>query len=398
MLTNQRYFGDDRLEGARDYILSHPRQRTAIRKAFMNHSAGFLYYIQTEGGMPQMGLSEDEFTDNGNMPRAPYVREGRRFHAAIRLKENDVSAYLTSPGPRPALRKDSIAIGDWTVESRRCKDEPDPETGVFDGSMFIRTLRAPYQVPMGCLLPEGVDNLSVTTTISATHIAFCALRVEAVWAQTGAAAGTAAGIAVSEKRSLADVPVRQVQSEMLSQRYKLTYFSDVESDHPFFKSIQWIALRGFRPENDARYRFFPESSATWRDFVEAAVKAFGIPISVTGIHFDSVDPSDPAFRYVETLYDTASRVGVALFPNMQNPSIDAPADHLLPEPRQRWLTLALEDPISADTATGFLQDLRAAVGLEGAVAPPDWLLEKSALTRAELVELLQVYAAVRVGA
>lgn len=393
MLTNQRYFGDDRLEGNRDYILSHPRQRTAIRKSFMNHALGFLHYIQTDGGMPQMGLSDDEFVENANMPRSPYVREGRRFHAPVRLKERDVTAYLASPGPRPPLRPDSIAIGDWAVESRRCKDEPDPETGVFDGSMFIRTLRAPYQVPMGCLLPEGVDNLSVTTTISATHIAFCTLRVEAVWAQTGAAAGCAAGIAVAGKLALADVPLGRIQSELLAQRYKLVYFSDVESDHPSFAGIQWLALRGYLPEMDARFRFFPENTATWRDFVQAAVLAFGLPISVTGIHFDTVDPSDPAFRSVETLYDTASRAGVALFPNMRHPSIDAPADHLLPEPRQRWLTLALEEPVSGGEAIGFLQKLRRAIGSDETVEPPDGLPEKTALTRAELAELLHIFAA-----
>ncbi|WP_162853222.1 FAD-dependent oxidoreductase [Shinella granuli] len=388
MLTNQRYFGDDRLKGNRDYILSHPRERTEIRKDFMNHSLGFLYFIQTDGGMPQLGLSEDEFADNNNMPRSPYVREGRRFRGRVRLTENDVSAYLAGPGPRPPLRKDSIAIGDWGVESRRCRDEPNPMTNTYDGSMFIRTLRAPYQVPFGCLLPEGLDNLLVTTTISATHVAFCALRVEAVWAQTGAAAGIAASLAIRQGSEISDIAVESIQDSMLQQNYKLTYFSDVHSEHPHFRGIQWLALKGCLPEGDTGYCFFPENSATWGEFLEAVVKAFELPVSVTGIHFDTIESTDHVFRYAETLYDTASRKGVALFDNMFHPSIDHPADHLLPEPRQRWLTLRTEAAVSGGAAVRFLALLSSIVGRDFATDDFAPYLQKAHITRAEMADLL----------
>ena len=388
MLTNQRYFGDDRLRGNRDYILSHPRERTEIRKDFINHSLGFLYFIQTDGSMPQLGLSEDEFADNNNMPRSPYVREGRRFRGPVQLKENDVSAYLAGLGPRPPLRKDSIAIGDWGVESRRCHDEPNPMTNTYDGSMFIRTLRAPYQVPFGCLVPEGVDNLLVTTTISATHVAFSALRVEAVWAQTGAAAGIAASLAIRHGGDVSDIAVERIQDVMLKQNYKLTYFSDVGSEHPRFQGIQWMALKGFLPEDDAGYCFFPENSATWGDFLEAFVKAFELPISVTGIHFDTIEPTDRAFRYAETLYDTASRKGVPLFDNMFHPSIDHPADHLLPEPRQRWLTLRTEAAVSGGAAVRFLALLSSIVGRDFATDHFVTYSQKAHITRAEMADLL----------
>jgi hypothetical protein len=393
MLTNQRYFGDDRLKGNRDYILSHPRQRSQIRKDFINHSLGFLYYIQTEGGMPQLGLSEDEFTDNGNMPRSPYVREGRRFRGRIRLKENDVSAWLSGTGPRPPLRKDSIAIGDWTVESRRCKDAPNPLTNTFDGSMFIRTLRAPYQIPFGCLVPDGLDNLLVTTTVSASHVAFCAMRVEALWSQTGAATGIAAHLAIADGGKVGDVPVAEIQAAMLKQRFKLTYFSDVGTDHPEFEAIQWLALRGFLPAQDRAYAYYPSNSASWADLMEATVKAFDLPLSITGIHFDTIEPDDPVFRYAETLYDTASRSGVALFPNMFKPLIDAPADHLLPEARQRWLTVLTRAAVTGEEAVAFLACLGQIVGPAkdgGRVRAYD---DKAPLTRAGLAGLLHAFAA-----
>lgn len=386
MLTNQRYWGDDRLQGNRDYILAHPRERSALRREFVDHALGFLYYIQTQGGMPQIGLSEDEYVDNQNVPHTPYVREGRRFHGMARLTEADVTAYLATPSARPPRQADSIAIGDWAVESRRCRDEPSPVTSTYDGSMFIRTLRAPYQVPFGCLVPQGVSNLLVTTTISVTHVAFCALRVEALWVQTGAAAGMAAALALRHNQAVAEVAVSDIQDALLQNRFKLTYFADVETSHPDFDGIQWLALRGFVPE-DPRYRFFPDRSATWGDLMEASVKAFQLPISVTGIHFDGIDPDHPSFRYAETLYDTASRAGIELFRNMRHPVIDAPADHLLPESRQRWVAVQPDAPVRKADAAAFLRRLAEAVG--GALSPTEetGLNAGGVLSRGDLASL-----------
>lgn len=397
VLTNQRYNGDDLLSGNREFILAHPRERTAIRKGFYDHVLGFLYFIQNEGSMPELGLAEDEYVDNGHIPHVLYVREGRRFRARERMTEADVNPFLAGAGPRPPRRPDSIAIGDWAIESRRCRDEINPETNTYDGSMFTRALRAPYQIPFGCLTPDGVDNLLVTTTISATHVAFCALRVEAVWTETGMAAGIAASLALGMGGRVAAVSSDAVQDTMLRHNCKLTYFSDVETSHPCFAGIQWLGLRGFVPGDD-RYRFFPDRSATWGELLEAAVLAFDLPVSVTGIHFEGIDPGDQAFRYAETLYDMASRTGVPLFRNMRHPVIDAPADHLRPEPRTRWLALEVDAAVPSDEATAFLGRLAEAIDRpSGPVVPPS--TDRRPLTRGELAHLAMTAATLgKVGA
>lgn len=386
MLFNQRYKGDDLLSGTRDFILAHPRERTAIRKRFYDHVLGFLYFIQNEGGMPQLGLAEDEYVENGHIPHILYVREGRRFRARERMTEADVTPYVASPGPRPPRRPDSIAIGDWAIESRRCSDDVDPGTNTYEGSMFPRALRAPYQVPYGCLTPDGVDNLLVTTTISATHVAFCALRVEAVWTETGTAAGIAANLAARTGSHVAHLPVEAIQDTMLRCNCKLTYFSDVETSHPHFVAIQWLALRGTVPGDD-QYRFFPDMTATWGDMVETAVLAFDLPVSVTGFHFEGLDPGHRAFRYAETLYDVASRAGVPLFLNMRHPLIDAPADYLRPEPRCRWLVLEADAAVTVDAATAFLERLSEALGRSSKpIGRPS--SDRGPLTKGELASLM----------
>ena len=361
MLLNQREKGNDVLAGTREYILAGPRERTAIRKRMYDHIVGFLHYIQTEGGTPQLELAEDEHTRNENVPYCLYVREGRRFRGGVKLREWNVNPFLAGAGYRPPLQPHSIAIGDWAIECRPCGDAAAPETGTFEGAMVTRALRAPYQVPFGCLAPHGVENLLVTTTISASHVAFCALRIEAVWVQTGTAAGLAASLSARLRCDVADVPVAALQAEMLKLGCKLTYFADLGSEHPDFAAVQWLALKGFLP-NDPRFRFFPDATATWGDLVEASVRAFGLPISVTGMHFEGIGPDHQAFRFAETLYDTASRAGVALFANMRHPVIDAPADYMRPEPRSRWLDLPVEQPVRVAEASSFVAVLARAAG------------------------------------
>ena len=146
--------------------------------------------------------------------------------------------------------------------------------------------------------------------------------------------------------------------------------------------VQWLALKGFLPD-DRQFRFFPDASATWGDLVEAAVCALDIPMSVTGMHFEGLDPGDRAFRYAETLYDLASRAGIVLFPNMRHPVIDAPADHLRPEPRSRWLQFSSDQPVEALVAEAFLARLLEAhdgpPGPFGAGPPGPTVLSRGAL-------------------
>lgn len=362
MLLNQREKGNDVLAETREFILAHPRERTAIRKRMFDHILGFLHFIQTSGGSPELSLAEDEYPGNGNVPHLLYVREGRRFRGRARLTESNVNPFLAGPGPRPPRQPESVAIGDWAIECRPCSDRRDPATEAYEGAILARAVRAPYQVPFGCLVPQGVDNLLVTTTISASHVAFCALRIEAVWAGTGTAAGIAAALAKRGGCRAGEVPVAAIQGAMLASGCKLTYFSDVGSDHSHFAAIQWLALRGFLP-NNWRFDFLPDSAATWDDLVEASVCAFGLPASVTGLHFDGLDPGHPAFRHAETLYDVASRAGVILFANMRHPVIDAPADHLRAEPRTRWVEFPATRPVHPHVAHAFVDRLVQALGL-----------------------------------
>lgn len=380
-LLNKAHRGNDLVGPNRQYILADPYQRPAYRQRFIDHALGYLYFIQRDGASPDVGLAEDEYRDNAHIPAQVYVREGRRIEGAEILTESDINPHLRGDGLRPPLRPDSIAVGDWAIESKRCTDDPAEHP---DGLMHWRGIRAPYQIPYGALVPRGVGNLVVACALSATHVAYCALRVESVWTQTGMAAGAAAAIMAEGGLRNDEVDAADVQTALIPHRGKFTYLCDVGSDHPHYAAIQLAALRGFVP-TDSAWRFFPDHTITWTDFVELVVRVLEIPISVSGRHFENLDPAQRGFRYFESLYDLGSAADVDVFPGMTFTGADESADHHLPEPRARWLTIGYDEPVTAGAAAALL----AAVAECGRPCSPPAASGDEPLTRGQACSLLR---------
>ncbi len=369
MLLNCAYKGNDLVGPNREYILAAPRERAIHRQCFIDRALGFLHFIQTEGNTPELGLAEDEYCDNGGIPVQIYVREGRRVEGLCRMTEEDINPHLRGDGFRPPLQPDAIAIGDWAIESKKCRDAIEAGRRWSEGLVHARGVRAPYQVPYGAIVPRGQRNLFVACAVSATHIAYCAVRVESVWVQLGMAAGCAAALALSEGVSPDRIEVDRLQRELLLRGAKLVYLRDVEADHAHFRAVQWAALRGFLPR-DAAWRFFPDLPITWSGLVELAVKALDLPISVTGAHFEGLQPGDAAFRFAETLYDQGSRSGVAVFEGMLSRRSDPSADHHRAETRTRWLLFRSDEAVCVGEAERLLLAVLRALGLTRSVSFP----------------------------
>jgi len=365
LLLNRMAHGNNLAGLARAYVLAHPVERGALRRAYVDHSLGFLYFIQTDGGMPGLGLAEDEFLDNGHFPRQLYVREGRRIEALVEMNQSHVDPFVAGDGIRPPLRRDSVAIGDWMVESQGCTDETLAGHPYPEGFLFVRASQAPFQVPYGTLLPREVDNLIVCGGLGATHVAFCALRCEAARIQTGVAAGIAAGLAVELGRTPAEVPIERIQAEIVRRGGQLTHFADVPIDHPNFPDIQWAALRGIVPP-DPDHRFWPDRQVTFADLVEAVVKCLELPISVTGMHFEHIPRSHPTFRYAEALYDLGCRVGVDVFPLDAVRREDPMRDFIRADRSAKRISFRPEDLVSRRHAVGILSRILRAFGRDDA--------------------------------
>ncbi|MCS6831743.1 MAG: FAD-dependent oxidoreductase, partial [bacterium] len=232
-----------------DYPTASWKRRDEIAERYKWHALGYLYYIQTELGLKNIGLADDEYRDNGNVPPQLYVREARRIMGHVLMNQSDVWKA------RERLRPDSIAIGDYPMDSHAVQPKTDwssPDMG--EGEFWLVKYTPWYQVPFGILLPLRLRNLLVSTAVSATHVAYGTLRMEPVRVNMGQAAGAAAALALRYDTEPKRIPSRLVQEVLLRYGVYLYWFPDVTAETRGFRAIQYLAARGYFPEE----RFEPD--------------------------------------------------------------------------------------------------------------------------------------------
>jgi hypothetical protein len=232
-----------------------PFSRTGLRQSrepiFAAHllwNAGLIYFVQNDEAVPaafrsearEYGWCRDEFPENGHLPEQLYVREARRMVGAYVFSEKDTDH---APGDaRAVLHRDAIAMGDYGPNCHGTAHEG-PRFGGRHTGEFYKAV-SPYQIPYGVLLPKDVENLLVPVAASATHVGFCALRLEPIWMSLGEAAGHAAHLARAEKVPLARVAVARLQARLHERGAATIYVSDVLPGHADFPAVQWWATAG----------------------------------------------------------------------------------------------------------------------------------------------------------
>ena len=318
------------------WVLADWEERLEIERIFRNYDLGWLYYIQTEGGSPNIGLPDDEFTDNNNVPYRLYVRQGRRIHGRYTLNESDIHKDLRGNGLRGPLNSESVAIGVYGIDSHNVqapttRNEPRSGEGAAEGTLHLFDVTGPYQIPYGVMVPERHKGILFPVGISSTHVAMCTVRMEPVWCALGQAAGVAAALAIDHDIELADLPVKQIQDELLKQGCVLFFYTDLPRDAPAFEAVQKLSLLGaiandnpdrFRVDgpaaslsdlNKKAYRFRPNDSVTMGEFARMAVKGLQVPLSITASHFRDVPRGHFAFKFIETLYDYSTQSKAPFF-------------------------------------------------------------------------------------
>ena len=312
------------------WVLADWKERVKIERIFRNYDLGWLYYIQTEGGSPNIGIPDDEFMDNNNVPYRLYVRQGRRIEGRYTLKESDIHKDLRGNGLRGPLNSNSVAIGVYGIDSHNVqgpttRKEPRSGEGAAEGTLHLFDVTGPYQIPYGVMVPEQHHGILFPVGISSTHVAMCTVRMEPVWSSLGQAAGVAAALAVNHDLELGKVPVSQIQDELLKQGCVLFFYTDLPRDAPAFEAVQKLSLLGAIANNDPdrfhsngpstsltdlnkeAYRFRPKELVTRSEFARMVVKGLQIPLSITAAHFSDVPRGHPAFEYIETLYDYSTQ-------------------------------------------------------------------------------------------
>lgn len=176
----------------------------------LSHS--LFYWLQTEapredGGIGWRGLrlrGDVMGTDDG-MAKYPYIREARRIKAEFTVLEEHVGAENRllvagkEAGKRSADFYDSVGVGYYHIDLH-------PSSR---GNNYVDFSSLPFEIPLGALLPQRVNNLlPANKNIGTTHITNGCYRLHPVEWSIGEAVGCLIAFANKKK-----VPFRAVRED-----------------------------------------------------------------------------------------------------------------------------------------------------------------------------------------
>lgn len=214
---NPRPLGFPFAEENRGYIEADEATRETIRERIRNLTLGLLWFLQNDADVPaehrklanELHLPKDEFTDDDeHFPFQLYVREGRRLVGVFTLTEH----HITGRGEAVTHHPDTVAIGEFPIDSFPCRKRQPGDTRVLEGYLgMLDHITRPYEIPYRIMIPKTVEGLIVPVAASTTHVAFSSIRMEPTWMALGQAAGSAAHLAIREAVEPRDVPIEQLR-------------------------------------------------------------------------------------------------------------------------------------------------------------------------------------------
>ena len=232
--------------------LAQARQR--VFDAHLRWDVGLLYFLQNDPAVPaklrdearSWGWCRDEYDDNAHLPPQLYVREARRMIGAYVFTEKDTDHARDESGSaadaRAVLRSDAIAMGDYGPNCHGTAHGGSRFGGKHTGEFYKSV--SPYQIPYGVLVPKEIENLLAPGPVSASHVGFCALRLEPIWMSLGEAAGHAAHLAHAGHTTVQRVRVPELQARLHQNGAATIYVSDVPPGHADFAAVQWWGIAG----------------------------------------------------------------------------------------------------------------------------------------------------------
>ena len=144
-------------------------------------SLGFLHWLQTEAGFPGLRLRGDVAGGTADgLAKALYIRESRRIRGEVTVLEQELGRH----------HPDTVGIGQYRIDLH-------PSTG---GDPYIDVACAPFEIPLGALIPVRIDNLLAgAKDIATTHVTNGAYRLHPVEWNAGEAAGHLAAFCTAKR-------------------------------------------------------------------------------------------------------------------------------------------------------------------------------------------------------
>jgi hypothetical protein len=221
---NPRPLGFPFPEENRGYVEGDDAARQRICARHRNLTLGLLWFLQNDAAVPaahrklanELHLPKDEFADTGHFPFQLYVREARRLVGEYTLTEHDITGDGKEKTPR--RHEDSIAIGEFPIDSFPCRKRQPDDTIVLEGYLgMLDHITRPYEIPYRIMIPKRIDGLIVPVAASTTHVGYSSIRMEPTWMALGQAAGVAADLAVRHDVAPRRAPIPALQRALVQQ-------------------------------------------------------------------------------------------------------------------------------------------------------------------------------------
>jgi hypothetical protein len=196
-------------------------------------SLSLLYWLQTEAPRPDKGygweglrLRRDIMGTEDGLAKYPYIRESRRIKPLFRIleehvgKENRSMVSGIKENVKAASFYDSVGIGYYHIDLH-------PSCA---GDNYIDFGSLPFQIPLGALIPERIENLvPANKNIGTTHITNGCYRLHPVEWSIGESAGSL--IAFSARKKVRPINVRENKT-LLEEFQKMVRSQGIETEWP----------------------------------------------------------------------------------------------------------------------------------------------------------------------
>ena len=192
------------------------KEREEIHQKYRDYTHGMLWFLKTNPRVPEgirsematYGFCKDEWTDNDHWPYYLYIRAARRMQGEVILTQTDVIEDVD--------KEDVIHVGSHFIDCHHAARYVS-DSGHIINEGRIWKVGARFDIPYRAITPKAGEcsNLLVPVCASASHVAFCTIRLEPTWMHMGEAAGIAAVMAAKSGKSVQAVDIKSLQARLL---------------------------------------------------------------------------------------------------------------------------------------------------------------------------------------
>jgi hypothetical protein len=196
--------------------------RKKILKEHSSFTRGLFYFLandphiseDTRKAWSSWGYCKDEFKDNNGFPGMFYVRDARRMVSDYVITEHNTTRQ------NPTIVEDPVAVADWPPDLHSVRRIVKDGFAYNEGAVFGGNNWSPFGISYRALVPKKIEctNLLTPTCPSSSHIAYGAIRIEFTFMALGQACGTAAVMAIDNKKSVQEVDYKKLKKRLIDDK------------------------------------------------------------------------------------------------------------------------------------------------------------------------------------